>query len=274
MAKRKTIGKNPLDDLVPETLAPATAGEPAVARANVVSGPPPRGLPSSPKPPAFTKGSRLRRGSRLRQGFGGQAGGQAADSSAGQARGKAPEQPRRVTNKSNLQTQYLTFHLAGEEYAVGILQVKEIIEFGALTQVPKTPTFVRGVINLRGNVVPVVDLAVKLSLPETRVSQRTCIVIVEVDLDGELTVMGVMADAVSQVIELQPGDIEAPPTIGAGVGVDYLLGMGKAGNKFVLILDIDKVLSPEELLAAAPKEEGRFIQHEGESTQAEEAVVP
>ncbi len=173
------------------------------------------------------------------------------------------------------QTLCLSFHVAGEEYAIGILQGKEIIEFATLTRVPKTPTSVRGVINLRGNVVPVVDLATKFGLPETRVTKRTCIIIVEVELEGERTVMGVMADAVSQVIELQPEDIEAAPTFGAGVGVDHLLGMGKMGKKLVLILDIDKVLSAEDLLgeAAALEVEGRFIQGDGVSTQAEEAVL-
>lgn len=149
------------------------------------------------------------------------------------------------------QTQYLTFHLAGEEYAVGILQVKEIIEYGTLTKVPQTPASIRGVINLRGNVVPVVDLALKFGLSPSPVTERTCIVIVEVELEGERTVMGVIADAVSQVIELLPQDIHAPPAFGTRVRVDFLRGMGKAGKKFVLLLDIDKVLFAEELQAGA-----------------------
>jgi purine-binding chemotaxis protein CheW len=238
MAKRRTIGKNPLDDLVSETPAPATASEPGATPAEVF-----------PNPIS--------------------AGGKAA----GQGPAKALEQRRRMTNESNLQTQYLTFHLAGEEYAAGILQVKEIIEYDEITMVPKTPPSIRGVINLRGSVVPVVDLAVKFNLPATGVTNRTCIIIVEVDLDGERTVMGLMTDAVSQVIELKAGDIKAPPTMGEGVSVDYLLGMGKAGKKFILILDIDKVLSAEKLLgaAAALEDEGRFIQEDGVLPQGEEA---
>jgi len=154
------------------------------------------------------------------------------------------------------QTQYLSFQVASEEYAIGVLQVKEIIEYDTLTEVPQTPASVRGVINLRGSVVPVVDLAVKFSLPETDVTKLTCIVIVEVDLEGEPTVMGLMVDAVSQVIDFQPEDILEPPAFGTKVSVDYLQGMGKAGKKFVLILDIDKVLSTEELEAVASIEAG------------------
>jgi purine-binding chemotaxis protein CheW len=148
------------------------------------------------------------------------------------------------------QAQYLTFFLAGEEYAIGILQVKEILEYDTLTKVPQTPPSIRGVINLRGSVVPVVDLAAKFGLFPSLITKRTCIVIVEVDLEGQRTVMGVLADAVSQVMDLTPADIEAPPAFGTAVRVDYLQGMGKVGKKFVLILDVNTVLSAPELLAA------------------------
>jgi purine-binding chemotaxis protein CheW len=147
--------------------------------------------------------------------------------------------------------QYLTFRVADEEYAIGILQVKEIIQYETVTRVPTTPPWIRGVINLRGSVVPVVDLAAKLGLAETVVTSLTCIVIVEVAFSGERTVMGVMADSVSQVVDLGAGDVEAPPSFGTRVHVDYLAGMGKVGKGFVLILDIDRVLSADELLAAA-----------------------
>ncbi len=149
------------------------------------------------------------------------------------------------------ETQHLAFYIGGEEYAIGILRVKEILEYDTITKVPGTLASIRGVINLRGSVVPVVDLALKFGLPESPVTKRTCIVVVEVDLDGERTVMGVMADSVSQVIDLEAGDIEPPPAFGTRVHMDYLLGMGKAGKKFILILDIDRVLSASELQAAA-----------------------
>jgi len=145
------------------------------------------------------------------------------------------------------QTQYLTFHLAGEEYAVGILQVKEIIAYGTLTTVPQTPPSIRGVINLRGSVVPVVDLALKFGLSASAVTNRTCIVIVEVNLDGEPTVMGIVADSVSQVVDLSAHDILPAPSFGTQVRMNFLQGMGKAGARFVLVLNIDKVLSSTEL---------------------------
>ena len=148
------------------------------------------------------------------------------------------------------QPQYLTFHVAGEEYAAAILRVKEIIEFGAVTKVPTMPEFVRGVINLRGSVVPVVDLAAKLGMPLTNVTRWSCIVIVEVTIDGEDTVVGVLVDAMGQVIELSPKDIERPPAFGTRARADYLRGMGKVGTKFVMILDLDKVLGQAVLLDA------------------------
>jgi len=156
-----------------------------------------------------------------------------------------------AVKKTTDQAQYLGFYIAEEEYAIGILRVKEILEYDTITKVPGTPPSIRGVINLRGSVVPVVDLALKFGLPESPITKRTCIVVVEVDLDGERTVMGVMADAVSQVIDLGPEDVEPPPAFGTRVHMDYLLGMGKAGKKFILLLDIDRVLSANELLQAA-----------------------
>jgi chemotaxis signal transduction protein len=118
------------------------------------------------------------------------------------------------TVQSVEQWQYLTFFIADEEYAVSIIRVKEIIQYDTLTKVPKTPHWIRGVINLRGAVVPVVDLAVKFGLPETAITSSACIVITEVEIDGETTVMGVLADSVSQVIELRGDDIEPPPKAG------------------------------------------------------------
>lgn len=145
--------------------------------------------------------------------------------------------------------QYLTFYLGDDEYAVAVLSVKEIIEYGVVTKVPTTPSYIRGVINLRGSVVPVVDLSVRFGLPETAVSRRTCIVIVETTVLGERVVMGVVADAVSQVIEFAPDDIETPPAFGTRVRLEYLKGMAKMGARFVLILNMDSVLSEHELVA-------------------------
>lgn len=168
--------------------------------------------------------------------------------------------------------QYLTFMIGGEEYAVSLLKVKEIIEYDVVTEIPKTPQWVRGVINLRGNVVPVIDLAVKFRLAPSVAGKLTCIVITEVECEGEAAVMGVMADAVRQVVDLKPEDIEVAPSFGTRVKVDYLLGMARSGKKFCLLLDTEKVLSTEELLElpASLEESSEPNQAEG---SAETAVV-
>jgi len=147
--------------------------------------------------------------------------------------------------------QYLTFFLAGDEYAVTILKVTEILECAVLTKVPGAPSWVRGVINLRGAVVPVVDLAVKFGMPQTEITPRTCVVVVEVQHDRERLVLGVMADSVHQVVDLGPAQIQPPPQFGPKVRVDCIAGMGDSNGKFIVLLDIDRVLSLSELLAAA-----------------------
>ena len=144
-----------------------------------------------------------------------------------------------------MQTQYLTFLVGDEEYGVGILQAKEIIEYDTVTTVPNAPRFIRGVINLRGSVVPVVDLAVKFGRRPSPVTRRSCIVVVEVQRDGKRTVMGIAADRVSQVAELMPGTIEPPPDFGTGVRSD-LHGLGRSDKRFILLLNTDRVLTTEE----------------------------
>jgi purine-binding chemotaxis protein CheW len=145
------------------------------------------------------------------------------------------------------QSQYLSFFIADEEFAVKILKAREILEYGTVTKVPGAPPTVRGVINLRGSVVPVVDLALKFGLPESEVTKRTCVVIVEVAHGEEKTTMGVIVDSISQVVELPQDQIEPAPDFGTRVKLEYLLGMGRSGKKFVMVLDIDKALSPSEL---------------------------
>ena len=150
--------------------------------------------------------------------------------------------------------QYLSFTLSGNDYAVGILQVKEILQYETVTPVPSVPASLRGVINLRGAVVPVIDLSVKFGLPPTGVTKRTCIVIVEAALEGERTVLGFVADAVREVLELGPQEVEPPPSFGTQVRAEHLLGMGKVGKGFVLLLDLDRVVSAAdaEVLARLP----------------------
>lgn len=149
------------------------------------------------------------------------------------------------------QNQYLAFFIADEEFAVKILKAREILEYGTVTKVPGAPPTVRGVINLRGSVVPVVDLALKFGLPEREVTKRTCVVIVEVTQGEEKTTMGVIVDSISQVVDLPQEQIEPAPDFGTKVKLEYLLGMGRAGKKFVMVLDIDKTLSPSELSSVA-----------------------
>ncbi|HEV8435721.1 MAG TPA: chemotaxis protein CheW [Thermoanaerobaculia bacterium] len=143
--------------------------------------------------------------------------------------------------------QYLTFFIRDEEYAVEILRVKEIIEYEHVTRVPATPAHVRGVINLRGAVLPLVDLSAKFGNDETATTRTTCIIVVETKPEGELLTLGIVASAVSEVVDIADSAIEPPPSFGTGVRVDYLVGMGKLDGRLVLILDIDRVLSPVEI---------------------------
>jgi purine-binding chemotaxis protein CheW len=147
--------------------------------------------------------------------------------------------------------QYLTFALGSELYAVGILHVKEIIEYGNLTEIPMMPAFIRGVINLRGAVVPVIDLAARFGGKPSSVQRRTCIVIVEMRSEDSKQDLGIMVDAVSEVLEIQGSEIEPPPAFGARIRADFIAGMGKVNSKFVIILDIQRVLSVDEMATLA-----------------------
>lgn len=151
--------------------------------------------------------------------------------------------------------QYLTFMLAGEAFAINILAIKEIIEYHSLTEVPMMPACVRGVINLRGAVVPVVDLLSRFGRKSSEVSKRTCIVIVEVetqsDDERERQVIGVVVDAVNEVLEIPLTDIEPPPNFGARIRTDFIQGMGKVRGKFVILLNVNQVLSLDDLNATA-----------------------
>jgi len=145
------------------------------------------------------------------------------------------------------QLQYLTFLLGGETFAIGILHIKEIIEYGSVTTVPMMPEFVRGVINLRGAVVPVIDLAMRFSRTASPISRRSCIVIIEVMSEDEKHNIGVTVDAVNEVLEIPSSEIEPSPAFGARIRSDFIGGMGKVNGKFVIILDADKVLSVDEM---------------------------
>ena len=157
---------------------------------------------------------------------------------------------------SEQQQQYLTFTLAEEMFAIGILSIREILEYGQLTEVPMTPPFIRGVINLRGAVVPVIDLAVRFGRQPREVTKRTCIVIIETAADGtngagQTQQMGIVVDAVSEVLEIPPSEIEPPPAFGARIRIDFIKGMGKIAGKFVVILDVNRILSLNEVAVVA-----------------------
>src|SRR4051812_10484583 len=150
------------------------------------------------------------------------------------------------TTSTEIRTQYLSFVLAGEEYAVDILRVKEIIEYNSLTRVPGMPATVRGVINLRGRVVPVVDLALRFGLPESVITPRSSIVMVELaSADGDI-VIGIITDSVSQVLDLDAEQIQGTPSFGTAVGAEFLNGMADRGSeKFVMLLNIDRALGAD-----------------------------
>jgi purine-binding chemotaxis protein CheW len=145
--------------------------------------------------------------------------------------------------------QYLTFKLGDEVYALDVAKVREVLDFSVITKIPRTPEFMRGVINLRGNVVPVVDLRLGFGLSKTEKTVNTCIIVVEVELEGEATVIGALADSVEEVIDLEPEQIEAAPRIGTGIKTDFIRGMGKREANFIMILDIDRVFSAEDMAA-------------------------
>ena len=144
-------------------------------------------------------------------------------------------------------TQFLTFKLADEVYALDIGKVREVLDFTTVTRVPRTPDFMRGVINLRGSVVPVVDLRLKFGMTATEKTANTCVIITEVAVDGDTMVLGALADSVQEVLDLEPEQISAPPKIGTKLRTEFIRGMGKRDDRFIIILDIDKVFSLEEL---------------------------
>ena len=142
---------------------------------------------------------------------------------------------------------YLTFNLAEEEYGIGILKIKEIIGMLPITSVPQTPEFVKGVINLRGKVIPVMDLRLRFGMPSIDYSERTCIIVVEIGGQAGTILVGIVVDAVSEVLNIKGDDIEKTPTFGTKLNTDYILGMAKMEGGVKILLDIDQVLSGDEL---------------------------
>ncbi len=151
-------------------------------------------------------------------------------------------------------SQYLTFRLGDEIFALGIFEVREVLEYRPVTRVPRTPPFMEGVINLRGSVVPVVDLHMKFGTGRTEKTSDTCIVITELEFDGETMHIGALADSVEEVFAMDDADVEPPPRMGTHLDVEFIKGMGKRGDDFVIILDVSRVFSPEEMMAVISSE--------------------
>ena len=147
-------------------------------------------------------------------------------------------------------SQYLTFRLDQELFAVDIGKVREVLELTTMTKVPRTPDYMRGVINMRGNVVPVVDMRLKLGLSMTEKTVDTCVVISEVEVDGERTVLGALVDSVQEVIGLESGSVAPPPHMGSRIDAAVIRGMGRRDDEFIMILDLDRVFTSDELRAS------------------------
>ena len=143
--------------------------------------------------------------------------------------------------------QYLTFKLNDEVFGVDVAQVREILDYVKITKVPQTPDFMCGVINLRGSVVPVVDMNIKFGMAKTEKTVNTCIVVVEIELEGDTTILGALVDSVQEVFEIEPQNIEPAPKIGTKLKTEFIKGMGKRDDNFIIILDTDKIFSSDEL---------------------------
>ena len=154
-----------------------------------------------------------------------------------------------VSAMTSKEGKYLTFTLANEEYEIGILKIKEIIGMMPITSVPRTPSFVKGVINLRGKVIPVVDLRLKFGMPPMDYTDRTCIIVVEIAGQSGALTIGIVVDSVSEVLNIKEEDIENTPTFGVRVNTDYIMGMAKISGGVKILLDIDKVLSSQEIVS-------------------------
>jgi purine-binding chemotaxis protein CheW len=154
--------------------------------------------------------------------------------------------------------QYLTFKLGNEIFATDVAKVREVLDFTKITEIPRTPDFMSGVINLRGSVVPVVDMRLCLEMSKTERTTNTCIVVLEVLLDNESIVIGALADSVEEVIDLEPDQIRQAPKIGAKIQTDFLKGMGKRDDQFIMILDIDRVFSADEIRTVRNPEAGKL----------------
>jgi len=169
--------------------------------------------------------------------------------------------------------QYLTFSLRDEDFAVEIAKVREVLDVSTMTKIPRMPDYLSGVINLRGNVVPVMDLGLKLGMEAIIKTKNTCIMIVEIEVDGNKVEMGAITDSVQMVLDLQPENIESVPRMGTNLNTEFIKGMGRReGEKFLIILDIDKVLASEGQATLKQRDSGLFGEGKVDATAEESAA--
>ncbi len=154
-----------------------------------------------------------------------------------------------------LSLQYLTFRLGEEVFAIEVTRTREVLDYSIVTRVPQTPQFVLGVINLRGSVVPVIDLRLKFGLPQIEKTVNSCIIVMQIEVDDESVTIGALVDSVQEVLELREDEIEPPPRIGTRLKTEYIRGMGNCGERFLILLDIDSVFSADELLLVQQADE-------------------
>ena len=176
-------------------------------------------------------------------------------------------------DKSFSTEQYLTFKLGVEIFAIEITKVREVIDFAGVTKVPGTPEYMRGVLNLRGSVVPVIDLQMKFGMGTTKKTVNTCVIIVEVPMEDGVTQLGALADSVQEVVDLEQSQIEPPPRIGMNLRTEFIKGMGKSGDQFIIILDIDKIFSEEELNIVEDIQGNSITAQLAQNQESEESVV-
>lgn len=150
--------------------------------------------------------------------------------------------------------QYLTFKVDNENYAISVVKIREVLEFQSASMLPRMPSFMRGIINLRGSVVPVIDLKMKFNLGETKKSINTSVIVTELKVENEEVVIGILTDAVNEVIDFEDSDIEPAPNIGTSIDASFIQGMGKKDGEFIIILNINQILSSEEIMDLASSE--------------------
>ena len=169
---------------------------------------------------------------------------------------------------------YLTFRLGEETFAFEVDNVREVLDLTDITRVPRTPDFLRGVINLRGAVVPVVDMRIKFGLPVQEDTVDTCIIVAEIELDGEITVVGALSDSVKEVFQIDEAQIEPPPSLGMQLNTEFIKGMGKQGEEFIIILDVSRIFSNDELNLFMDQMDNQTPVEEMETGEVENQITP